>query len=299
MSDPRWWNDSRRAWSLWDVMNNLELCEFFDHMRLIEAERCIFGSRFLNGEGGIPLTESEQDRIERHIRMFSIFFERQGLTKCREICSHAHNMVLIAGADVSGCKAHLDTMTLGLRNEFLRINLVAVKSDRVEFCDKDSLFGEQASKAFPSSGRDVSEAGNCLAVEVNTAAVFHLMRAVEFAVRSLARDRDVSFKDKPLEDKEWGQILSALEGKLSDMRQASRQLWVSSEVRDTQIRFYNEVVQELRSFNDAWRRHVSHADVNAFYDRDGALSIFNHVKSFMQKLSSKVSEDSVTAMYWS
>jgi hypothetical protein len=116
--------------------------------------------------------------------------------------------------------------------------------------------------------------------------------------RVLARDRDIQFKDKPLEDKEWGQILNALEGKVNGLGRADLKLWQCAEARNAQIIFYNEVVQELRGFNDAWRRHLSHADVAAFYERDTALGILKHVRAFMQKLALKITENDVTPEYW-
>jgi hypothetical protein len=108
----------------------------------------------------------------------------------------------------------------------------------------------------------------------------------------------VAFKDKPLDEKEWGQILGALESKLAGLRNANRDCWRDGDTRDVQIRFYNEVIQELRGFNDAWRRHISHADTQAFYGRDAALGIFKHLRTFMEKLADKISEASVTQEYW-
>jgi hypothetical protein len=124
------------------------------------------------------------------------------------------------------------------------------------------------------------------------------MRAAEFALRALARDRNVEFKDKPLEDRQWGEILNALETKLNGLRNADRKKWPAVEARDPQIIFYNEVAQELRGFNDAWRKHLSHADVLAFYERDTALGILKHVRAFMQKVALKISETSITPEYW-
>jgi len=176
--------------------------------------------------------------------------------------------------------------------------LLYIGDDRKGLLEQEQLFGARAYDAYRSARKDITEAGNCLASECNTAAVFHLMRSAEVALRALARDRGVSFKDKPLENKEWGQILGSLESKVGGLREAPRSKWPRAEVRDDQIRFYGEVIQELRGFNDAWRRHVSHADTEAFYNRDDAFGIFKHVRSFMQKLSEKISENDVTAELW-
>lgn len=65
-----------------------------------------------------------------------------------------------------------------------------------------------------------------------------------------------------------------------------------------QIRFYSEVVAELRQFNEAWRRHISHAREDGIYDPNYASGVFKHVRVFMQKLAEKISEQSVTLKYW-
>ena len=70
------------------------------------------------------------------------------------------------------------------------------------------------------------------------------------------------------------------------------------EARDARIRFYSELVQEVRGFNDAWRRHVSHADASAFYNRDSAHGVFVHVKSFFRGQLQRLSDQAVIPKYW-
>jgi hypothetical protein len=65
-------------------------------------------------------------------------------------------------------------------------------------------------------------------------------------------------KDKPLNQKEWGQILPALESKLTELRERTpASAWTDSTVREKQIAFYHETIQELRSFNERIDAHVS------------------------------------------
>ena len=124
------------------------------------------------------------------------------------------------------------------------------------------------------------------------------MRACEFCLRVLAQDRDVEFKHKPVTEKQWGEIVSSLELKVRELREANRKEWSVPEAREAHIRYYAELVQELRGFNEAWRRHLSHADVNAFYTSNEALTIFNHVRRFMEKIAQRISERAVTPKYW-
>jgi hypothetical protein len=198
----------------------------------------------------------------------------------------------------SSLEAELTHIFTTLLLEMGKRGFLQIKADRIEYLDRDHLFGRQVSIAFTSAKGDIKEAGNCLAAECNTAAVFHLMRAAEFGLRALANDREIEFKDKPLEHKEWGQILPALGTHVTELRARKAKDWKSPFVRDNQIRYYNEIIQELRSFNEAWRRHLSHADTEAFYDRDEAASIMTHVGLFMQKLSIHISEHSRTPFIW-
>ncbi len=124
------------------------------------------------------------------------------------------------------------------------------------------------------------------------------MRASEFVLRAVARDRKIEFADKPLEEKEWGQILPKLENEVKDLRSAPRSNWPVDGVKDVQVRFYAEIVNELRSFNDVWRRHVSHADTLAFYEPNQAVGVMDHVRALMQKVAPKISEERVTAPIW-
>jgi hypothetical protein len=179
------------------------------------------------------------------------------------------------------------------KHRFLR-----VAADRIDYIDQPALFGDAVSASFPSAARDIQEAGNCLAAENNTAAVFHLMRAAEVALRALAKDRGVSYPDASVSSKQIGDLLSALDGKVIDLRRADAKLWPSKDLKDVQIKFYHMALAELRDFNEAWRKSMSHGHEGAFYDRGYAEDILKHVRSFMQAVSVKISEAVTTPPYW-
>jgi hypothetical protein len=135
--------------------------------------------------------------------------------------------------DVTTLKAHLHHVENDLLADLDEQQYLRVLRDHTSFIDNDELFGSRVGKAFSSASQDIREAGNCLAADCNTAAVFHLMRAAEVAMRALARDRDVEFKDKPIEHKEWGQILPNLESKVTELRDRTpADRWADERVRD-------------------------------------------------------------------
>ena len=187
--------------------------------------------------------------------------------------------------------------------ESLMVDLSADCFVRIEkhlagLIDNEELLGPKVSVAFPSVLRDAKEAGNCLATDCNTAAVFHLMRVAEIGLRALAKDRNVSYPHSSVDDQQCGTIITSLDSKLNALRGADKKLWPSEAIKNEQIRFYHSATIELRSFNEAWRKHVCHGDAAAFYDSNQALSIFTHVRAFMQLLASRITEFSTTPEYW-
>ena len=279
-------------------MNKFSLADVIYWLGMSSATEAFYQTLKVAGKGS-ENTEEKLDTAIKSLKELRLIFQESGMADCEEFANSAIQQLSKSGSDVSSTTAFLYAFRESVLRSLKKRFFVQILPDRSEYLDQDHLFGENVSVAFPSAERDIKEAGNCLAAECNTAAVFHLMRAAEFAMRALARDRNVEFKDKPIEEKEWGQILTNLESKVSKLRSDDRKLWKGSDqARESQMRFYAEVVQELRGFNDAWRRHLSHADTSAFYERDIAVGVLKHVNNFMQKLAVKISESTVTPEYW-
>jgi hypothetical protein len=82
----------------------------------------------------------------------------------------------------------------------------------------DVVHSSLVTTAFPSATKELISSGNCLAVGLATACVFHAMRAAEIGVRSLGVALNVSFPDKPLELAEWANILDQADSKIVAMK---------------------------------------------------------------------------------
>jgi hypothetical protein len=147
------------------------------------------------------------------------------------------------------------------------------------------LFGKAVNKAFPSAESDIKAAGNCLSADLNTAAVFHLMRAMEVGLRAFARHLKVwkVKKHVPLEFGTWGEIITALTAKIDALSRVTR----GRKRRET-LDFHEGALIELRAVKDLWRDKVMHAQGD--YDKHQALTALNHVRGFMQRLAAKLSE---------
>jgi hypothetical protein len=285
---------SGRLWSLLEIMN---------HFKAWRLAYCVgkFATyqKAFRGPATVPTDNKTVvnflENLQIAVKAFKASGMREASDRMTDIAEHILSSRVHVAA-VLGDKARTarQEMVLQLKKrKFLR-----VATDRASYLDKDDLFGAEVSTAFRSARRDVREAGNCLAAEVPTAAVFHLMRASEIALRALAVDRGVQYPNATVESKQVGDLLVALDAKVKDLRNTAASTWPSKEVMDAQIKFYAEAVLHFRGFNEAWRKHMAHAHEGAMYDRDVAHSVFGHVRSLMQLLATKISETSITQKFW-
>jgi len=157
-----------------------------------------------------------------------------------------------------------------LEDELCSHVFLHVTLDQARRYEQVELFGKDVHAAFSRSAFDISEAGSCLALDRPTAAVFHLMCALETPLESLAHQLGV-----PLTQKPWGTILADIEDKVASLP-----------AKGADKDFYSRVVLEFRFFKDAWRNPVAHA--KAHYCEREAMLIFDHVRAFMVQLATKI-----------
>jgi hypothetical protein len=172
-----------------------------------------------------------------------------------------------------------------LHEELYSIRFALVPSGNVHFFQHPALFGESVNKAFPDAYTDIMDAGNCLAVGLGTAAVFHLMRTVELGLRALARDLQVAIPEEDLEYKQWEVIIEQIRGAVkSKTICAGRSDKDKSEIRE----FYNGLLLEFEGFKHIWRNNAIHAR-RSYTTQEAELALVQ-VRGFMQRLATKVSE---------
>ncbi|MGB7985623.1 MAG: hypothetical protein WCF54_10715 [Terracidiphilus sp.] len=191
-------------------------------------------------------------------------------------------------AHLEGIRADMDVCMFGHK-------FIQVVGDGRDYLDAKSLFGESVVKAFPKTLGDVQNAGDCIAVDLGTAAVFHLMHVAEWGLRALAVDVGLSDvvvdkktkKTIPIEFSEWEKILSQLPEKI----EAKILPMPRGDGKQKAQEFYYSASMEIRGFKDAWRNHVMHT--RRSYTREDALAVFSHVQRFMQSLAAYGLKESV------
>ncbi len=169
---------------------------------------------------------------------------------------------------------------------------ISVPRHLQSYINNDEPFGTAVRAAFPSASADLRDAGNALAVGLPTATVFHLMRAVEIALRALANERHVELpKGRPIEFAEWQELISAVRANVD----ATFGQWRRSDEKAAAVEFYGDLLGQFSGFKDAFRNHVMHS--RASYPQPDAEMIFASVRAFYQRIAARMGEDG-TPIEW-
>jgi hypothetical protein len=189
--------------------------------------------------------------------------------------------------DSSSMAAELRSLEGDIASDMMDCMFVQVVKDASLFFENPELLGAAVLKGFPICQEDIVSAGNCIAVGLGTAAVFHLMRIAEMGLRAFARHlgllRVIEDKKKgktiPMEYAQWEKILKQLgekiESKLLPMKRGPS--------KQKKQEFYYSALNEVSSFKDAWRNHVMH--VRQTYSLEDAAAVTAHVGRFMASLA--------------
>jgi hypothetical protein len=175
----------------------------------------------------------------------------------------------------------MDDFDGALRREMFKKKLVFVAPEKERFLEDAELFGSLVNQAFPEAMSDIKDAGNCLAFDLNTAAVFHLMRIAEFGLRTMARRLRVTVKKSRIEFAGWSTLTRKLRKRIEVLEDRTNN---PKKLED--LDFYHAAVDEIKMFKDYWRNEVMHT--RGHYNADQAKDVFNRVDSFMRRLAPRV-----------
>src|SRR3954452_1641436 len=118
-------------------------------------------------------------------------------------------------------------MTVTLRRELNLMKTFCIEPrSEIHFNLDFMTFGENFTKALPSTVYEIDEAGKCHALGRSTACVFHLMRSLEIGVRATARCLGIPDPSRPAE-RNWGNILRSVKDEIS--RRTSGRAWRSGD----------------------------------------------------------------------
>jgi len=196
--------------------------------------------------------------------------------------------------DYSSLCADFRTIFEAISGDFWHRKFAQIPEEYGTYVNNDALLGPEIKSKFKEAEADIREAGNCIAIDSGTAAVFYLMRAVELGLRRFCSHLGISRvrkSKKPgkekyvlLEYAQWEKILDdaqeRVDAKINKMK--------PGKAKQRAQEFYIPILKDIRGFKDAWRNHVMHA--RATYTVKDAEAVLGHVKGFLLRLSARVSE---------
>jgi hypothetical protein len=179
--------------------------------------------------------------------------------------------------------SEIKALMVMLQTEWMELKFAFIPKDAEIFFEREQLFGDAVYQAFPSARLHIKDGGNCLAADLNTAAVFHFMIVVEFGLRALAKHLKIKIK-RDIQFADWDEVIRGIETKLSTIKHPR------GKKRQAELEFYRPLLSECSEFKDVWRNNVMHA--RRRHNKFEALNVFNRVLAFMERLATRVSESS-------
>ena len=278
--------------SLWDIVNIFRAHSLYSMLRQMEI---LEGRLESASEKDRALTVDEIRDVSSTLEFAAQELKLATFDELSEKAErHGISLSLKSRNNPPSVATTLQELRLDIDKELHRRKFVVIREDARDCVEQARLFGERVCDAFKSARYDIKEAGNCLALDLNTATVFHLMRAAEYGLRALARDRRVQLpKRKVLELATWDAIIKGLEDAEVAIEKAPGKRTLA---REAQLDFYHGAMMEFRRFKNKFRNCVMHTRKE--YDRGQALSAMTHVRAFMEILASRISESKRTPRIW-
>jgi hypothetical protein len=141
----------------------------------------------------------------------------------------------------------IETLSFSFANDLRKRFFFRVPDNKQDYFQKDDLFGPEVNSAFSSCADEIQCAGSCFALELWDASVFHLMKTLERALRTLAAKFSV-----PFEHSTWHTVIEQIEKKVRSMDSSFGPDW-----KDKQ-KFYSEAASQFMFLKEACRNYVMH-----------------------------------------
>ena len=182
------------------------------------------------------------------------------------------------GATLNG-KARIEDIGAAARHLKFRIYdalqseyYLQVDRAEVNFYGNKVLFGAAVAGKFKGAAGDIENAGNCIALQQPTACVFHLMRAMEVAVRHLGKRLKITITPKST----WRQMTGQMTDKIKKMPEATAKQKAKKDD-------WEAARANLHHVGSVWRNQTMHPASS--YTRPQARDVLDACRVFMNALS--------------
>lgn len=184
-----------------------------------------------------------------------------------------------------------------LEKDFSERFCFIIPEEKADFYNSDSFFGTDVYINFPSIRSEIAEAGKSYALGLNTACVFHLMRAAEIVLKRMVVVMKattyllINGKKVSPDVCDWDTLLKALRSALNNMAVGKK---TSAKVKATHA-FYSEAVNTFIEMKDAWRNTISHGhevslDGRKLFKEGETEDIIKSTRHFLTHLAKRIKE---------
>ncbi len=145
--------------------------------------------------------------------------------------------------------------------------------------------------AFPSAKSDILASVDCYALGQDRASIYHSMMILECGLPLLAHRLKIKHaKQRPT----WQNIIGEIREAISTRREVlarppkgTKPLTRAAAKREHEmLEGCGEAALEFKFFEHAWRNHIAHGREQ--YDASDAIKVLDHVRSFMEIISTKL-----------
>jgi hypothetical protein len=228
------------------------------------------------------LTDEEREKAQERIKLIHEQSQFMGLSVSERIADGLISRLADGELSRPGTVQALVDLEQAVSVELQRHAFASVHPSRVQYFEQTDLFGKDVSLVFPLAVPDINDAGNCFALGLYTASVFHVMRAAEHGARHVARSLGLKMlkgkKPVPVEYATWDKIARQIGSKIEAEHKKN-----PSAARAARLNYWSEMVAHILAFKDAWRDDVMHS--RKPYGEHEASSILDHVRGFMQRVA--------------
>jgi len=259
-------------WSLWDMLDRYGLLIAKAIVALSDAKVLCFPIR-------IPAGEREPTNREIALAVaHGLDLMRQACVACDipQVIPELDRLAILIGPQTFAPRLGISQAIVHLlsrvKDELERQHFFRVAQEDVQLYGRADLYGEPVAKKFRGAGEDIRNAGNCVALGQATAGVFHLMRAMEIAVRQLGKRLKITITPQTT----WRQMTGLMDHKIKKMPENSERL--KRKKNDWEAARAN-----LHHVGSVWRNNTMHPTTS--YTRSQARDILNAVRVFMVSLA--------------
>jgi hypothetical protein len=265
--------------TLWEIVNTLNAIKFSETWKSLQSIKLAVDEAAKNDPANL-LTEGYFSAIENLTKELREICEGLALGRAFDAmvnldCRLFDGLPWLS-RDASMLLWDVDEKT---RGELHSMIFVQIPPDKAQFFEQDALFGPAVQNAASMElNAEIRAAGNCLAADLNTAAVFHLMRVVEHGARSLAARLDVALSKKQISQSEWQTLIQAMEVRISRSQRHKKPI----PLKPGELKLFRGAIMDIKSFKDLWRNDVMHTRGN--YKFHDAKNVKEYVEHFMRGL---------------